>query len=340
MANKTLFPIHATLYLAIFLLCAATALAIANPASTYCVDLGYKSEIRTDSNGGQYGVCVFGDGNSCEEWRFFRNECGAQYKKSVSCKKAGEEVRSGKCCEGLVPIKNDVPGRYKGCTGRVGGFPVCSGCGNGVCDSRENTCNCPQDCNPCKKEGETVPLVPNPPQCCKGFKLLRPKNFPFVSVIGVCSAKCGNSVCDKDTESEYNCPQDCRPCKKEGESVLPSPGSPKCCQGLTMIKSKEYTWSGSFGICTSKCGNGVCDKDTESVFNCPADCSQCKKEGETVQVTPLKQMQCCKGLQLIRPKQPLLGVFGICTANCGNGRCEDKTENKSNCPRDCKTAYI
>lgn len=54
---------------------------IANPASVYCVQSGYKLEIRTGIDGGQYGVCIFLDGNECEEWAFFRSECGIGYRK-------------------------------------------------------------------------------------------------------------------------------------------------------------------------------------------------------------------------------------------------------------------
>lgn len=31
--------------------------------------------MRTDENGA-YGVCVFPDGSECDEWAFFRGECG------------------------------------------------------------------------------------------------------------------------------------------------------------------------------------------------------------------------------------------------------------------------
>jgi len=48
---------------------------IANPASEYCEEQGGTLEIRTDSSGGQYGVCLFDDGSECEEWAFFRGEC-------------------------------------------------------------------------------------------------------------------------------------------------------------------------------------------------------------------------------------------------------------------------
>lgn len=46
-----------------------------NPASAYCVEQGYKSEIRTAADGSQTGACIFPDGRECDEWTFFRNEC-------------------------------------------------------------------------------------------------------------------------------------------------------------------------------------------------------------------------------------------------------------------------
>ena len=55
---------------------ASLASAIPNPAAEFCVKCGYKSEIRTDPQSGQYGVCVFPDGSECEEWAFYR-KCNA-----------------------------------------------------------------------------------------------------------------------------------------------------------------------------------------------------------------------------------------------------------------------
>jgi len=48
---------------------------IANPASVNCLDRGGVEENRTDSTGGQYGVCKFSDGSDCDSWKFFRGEC-------------------------------------------------------------------------------------------------------------------------------------------------------------------------------------------------------------------------------------------------------------------------
>ena len=53
----------------------ATPAGIANPASTYCIEQGGASEIRTAEDGSQFGVCVFPNGSECDEWAFFRGEC-------------------------------------------------------------------------------------------------------------------------------------------------------------------------------------------------------------------------------------------------------------------------
>jgi beta-lactamase superfamily II metal-dependent hydrolase/putative hemolysin len=45
-----------------------------NPASVYCVELGY--ELRIVDADGQVGMCIFPDGTQCEEWSFFEGECG------------------------------------------------------------------------------------------------------------------------------------------------------------------------------------------------------------------------------------------------------------------------
>lgn len=51
---------------------------IANPASVYCEQQGNQTEILTAVDGSQSGVCVFPDGSSCDEWAYFRGECGME----------------------------------------------------------------------------------------------------------------------------------------------------------------------------------------------------------------------------------------------------------------------
>lgn len=53
------------------------SVAISNPASKYCVDQGFKSEIRTVADGSQYGVCKFPNRSGCEEWAYFQGGCKA-----------------------------------------------------------------------------------------------------------------------------------------------------------------------------------------------------------------------------------------------------------------------
>ncbi len=48
-----------------------------NPASVYCEQNGNTLEIRTAADGSQSGVCVFPDGSTCDEWAYFRAECGS-----------------------------------------------------------------------------------------------------------------------------------------------------------------------------------------------------------------------------------------------------------------------
>lgn len=52
----------------------ATAAGMANPASVACVNAGGSLEIKKDTSGGEYGMCTFANGTSCEEWALFRGE--------------------------------------------------------------------------------------------------------------------------------------------------------------------------------------------------------------------------------------------------------------------------
>lgn len=49
---------------------------IPNPASVYCEQNGGKLEIVTAADGSQSGVCLFPDGSACDEWAYYRGECG------------------------------------------------------------------------------------------------------------------------------------------------------------------------------------------------------------------------------------------------------------------------
>jgi len=66
-----------------------------NPASVYCEQNGYELEIRTADDGSQSGVCVFPDGSTCDEWAYYRGECGPAAQNSPTPAMTAEEQASG-----------------------------------------------------------------------------------------------------------------------------------------------------------------------------------------------------------------------------------------------------
>jgi len=81
-------------------------IGMANPAAIYCVELGYGYKIITDNDGGQWGVCIFPDNSSCEEWAFFTGKCGQNYS---YCKLHGCDI------ETLSDGKNPYSPEYAVC---------------------------------------------------------------------------------------------------------------------------------------------------------------------------------------------------------------------------------
>lgn len=51
---------------------AGSAWALANPATTFCVEMGGKPEMVTEAGGGVMGLCHLPDGRIVEEWTLFR----------------------------------------------------------------------------------------------------------------------------------------------------------------------------------------------------------------------------------------------------------------------------
>jgi len=47
---------------------------MANPASVNCGNVGGTTQIMTNPDGSQYGMCTFTNGTSCEEWALYRGE--------------------------------------------------------------------------------------------------------------------------------------------------------------------------------------------------------------------------------------------------------------------------
>ncbi|MFH1916163.1 MAG: Ig-like domain-containing protein [Nanoarchaeota archaeon] len=124
-------------------------------------------------------------------------------------------------------------------------------------------------------------------QCCGGYTCKMDGNYPDAGGICVTDRACsvdgdscgaGGMICCAGYTCTWEKYAQVGYCKKstcagEGESIPVVPNAPSCCAGLTLIPPKENV-VGSQGICTAKCGNGICDTTTESARNCPKDCSQ------------------------------------------------------------------
>lgn len=70
---------------------AVTPTAVANlpnPASVYCEEHGNTLTILTAADGSQSGQCIFPDGGSCDEWAYFRGECGPSAAPAATSKPA------------------------------------------------------------------------------------------------------------------------------------------------------------------------------------------------------------------------------------------------------------
>jgi len=74
------------------------------------------------------------------------------------CFKEGERmpfVSVNSCCNGLKAIQPPEVMQDNGSCKLAGGVGLCSNCSNGICESWENKCNCPEDCriiSDCKEE--------------------------------------------------------------------------------------------------------------------------------------------------------------------------------------------
>jgi putative hemolysin len=82
MIHRTLFTLFVLMGIPLSVSCnpgqasPTTQANMPNPASVYCEEGGNKLEIVTAEDGSQSGVCIFPDGSTCDEWAYFRGECG------------------------------------------------------------------------------------------------------------------------------------------------------------------------------------------------------------------------------------------------------------------------
>ncbi|MFH1587148.1 MAG: hypothetical protein ABID38_04785 [Candidatus Diapherotrites archaeon] len=197
-------------------------------------------------------------------------------------------------CESLTP-DIDCIGKWMA----TGDYPNC-GC-EFECDSESS--------EECKKEGESIPVIANPPKCCAGLELIPPKEAQILGISGYCTAKCGNGICD-EIESENNCQQDCA-----GGGPVPygECGDGICEQGENTPSYPYY--------CPEDCGNGISTSpcDTKDYCEIDSDCEYVWFTGGCFD--PHKVGECMQELidSGMRPgeAEPRDGV----TCTCENNKC-------------------
>jgi len=98
---------------------------MANPASVNCGNIGGTTEIKTNTDGSQYGMCTFTNGTSCEEWALYRGEgctSGASVNQTPTAAASNQtglaNPASVNCVNigGKVEIKDSAAGQYGMCT--------------------------------------------------------------------------------------------------------------------------------------------------------------------------------------------------------------------------------
>ena len=80
-----------------------------NPASVFCEENNGVLEIRQDTDGNQFGACIFKDGSECEEWAFYRGECAPGDGKAAPSEPAAKPTPSEERAPAGEPTPAGVP---------------------------------------------------------------------------------------------------------------------------------------------------------------------------------------------------------------------------------------
>lgn len=164
-----------------------------------------------------------------------------------------------RCCDGLKEWNSGMDTRKVKdgkCveTGLLAGSPVgtCLKCGDGICDGKENICNCSEDCQ--KNDRKTKPVI------CT----MDAKQCPDGSYVGRIGPNCKFKTCPGETNpGEKVCT-----CTKIYKPVCAVPPMPKCPEGADvcpMMMPGPKTYSNE---CMMKCDNakflneGKCEHDS------------------------------------------------------------------------------
>jgi putative hemolysin len=145
------------LSISILFLIASPAMAITNPAATYCQALGDQYQIVKQDDGSEAGFCKLRDGSSVDAWKFL---LGLEAQDSGYCAQRGystEVVSDPKFCQKFMTDQCAACALENGELVEVTRLMNLSfgedRCNDGVCGLRENTGNCPRDCPSGERDG-------------------------------------------------------------------------------------------------------------------------------------------------------------------------------------------
>ena len=86
-----------------------------DPSAANCEEKGYTAETLYSTDGGQYGLCLFGDDKACDTWAYYREECDESNPIFSSyCEENGGELTSRSVDWGTV--EGMPPAEYQVCT--------------------------------------------------------------------------------------------------------------------------------------------------------------------------------------------------------------------------------
>jgi len=218
-----------------------------------------------------------------------------------------------------------------GCTQPTGCTEEAKVCPDGSTVGRNPALNCEFDPCPeaeCIGEGETIPLIAEPPECCAGLTLILPKAADIIGISGYCTVNCGNQACD-EIESKYNCPEDCGglescgddicqevTCTAIGCPIAENPGNcPEDCE-VPVEHCYSYTRDNEIVVKCATCGDGICEPYEE----CTSSDVMCETPTNCIATDDCGGLYCPEDCEEV--------------GDCGNGTC-DADESPGNCPEDC-----
>lgn len=273
--------------------------------------------INTNESGGGYFVPL----NTNNEWVLFQN---AASRLSVQMRTFCGDGVCNKNYDNLISFYDE-----NSCNCPIDCPGTCSICGNGSCETGEDSYNCPEDCNWCGDgicvSGTEVMDCFGPGQSCA----CTTNCFSWENVTN-CPADCkvcGDGICSQG-ENELNCNDDCGWCgdlicnANRGENVYTcSSDCTNCGDGICSGSETNATCPQD---CQASCGNFICEIG-ENPSNCGKDCPGTCGDG------------ICAGTEG-NANENAYNCSQDCPAVCGDGYCTH-SENSSTCLTDCPLSY-